>query len=101
MISDPTVTVLICEAPSGYRTVRDGALLGVAAFSVGPSAVTSTDSGASNPVKGAVRILAVRTDFHGLVLGQRLLKKVEAKMEEEGCVGVAMCVVEKRESMCR
>ena len=98
MIRDPDVFVLLCEAPDGRKILKDGTLLGVCCYSIGAAAVTA---GQASPVKGAVRILAVRPDFHGLCVGQRILNKVEAKMLDKDSTAVCMCVVSSRKTMCK
>jgi GNAT superfamily N-acetyltransferase len=89
MIRDPEVHVLVVEAPDGRGVVRNGTVLGVCCDSVGAGAVKRLEGGEGEKIGGAIRILAVRSDFHGLCVGQRLLAKVSKASAQEGAAAAA------------
>jgi len=97
MVSDPDCHWLLAEAPNGRGTVADGALLGCACFSVGTAAAsastgedstnspsspssssTATPPSVARPDRvAAIRLLTALPAFHGLLIGRRLLTRVE------------------------
>jgi len=98
MVSDPDCHWILAEAPNGRGTVADGALLGCACFSVGTAAASasaeekppkSPSSSESSPTStegpkvarpgraAAIRLLTALPAFHGLLVGRRLLVRVE------------------------
>jgi len=93
MIEDPDCHWILAEAPRGMNAVVDGQILGCACYSVGAAA-------AKTPEKvGAIRLLAVLPAFLGLLVGRRLIRRVEEAMRARACTRALCCVPECRRSV--
>ena len=108
MVADPECHWLLAEAPNGRGTVSDGTTLGCCCYSVGKAAASKVEredvekAAATNGEKvGAIRLLTVLPAFRGLLVGRRLLERVERTLarKDHACSKVLCCVPELRVSM--
>ncbi len=96
MIEDENVTLIVGEVPDGRGVISDGTMLCCAAFSSGPLAAKA-DQGSQ--MRGAIRMMAVRPDYQGLLLGHRLLQKIERTLLKRKCGSVVACVPSTRSTL--
>lgn len=96
LFDDKSFEWLVVEAPNGREAVKDGALLGVCVYSTDG---VSRRNGEVEGKLGSIRILAVLPQFHGYVIGLRLLKRVESNMFKAGCVRSMACIPSVRTTL--
>ena len=96
LFDDPSMEWLVTEAPNGQEVLQDGTILGVCVYSTDG---TSRRNGQVEGKLGSIRLLAILPRFHGLCIGLRLLKKVEATMFKAGCVRNLVCIPSVRKSL--
>lgn len=99
MIEDTeTYSWILVEAPDGRGVEKDGIILGVSCFSMNG---TSRRNGEVEGKLGSIRFLGVLRRFHGVLIGSRLLRRVEEKMHQSGCCRVMACLASSRVSLGR
>jgi len=87
---------LLVEAPDGRGVEEDGVILGAACYSTDG---VSKKNGEVEGNLGSIRFFGVLRKYRGVVVGQRLLYKVEKAMFKAGCVRSMACVPSSRQSM--
>jgi hypothetical protein len=101
LVADPSYRWVLVEAPNGHRAEEDGALLGACCYSTDGVSRKNGEVLAATPcfaraqgrlfspsvcpgqvegALGAVRFFGVLPQYHGLCIGRRLLRRVEAAM---------------------
>lgn len=96
LFDDKSYEWLVVEAPNGREAVKDGTLLGVCVYSTDG---VSRRNGEIEGKLGSIRILAVLPQFHGYMIGLRLLKRVESNMFKAGCVRSMACIPSVRATL--
>uniref|UniRef100_A0A7S1TY27 N-acetyltransferase domain-containing protein n=1 Tax=Phaeomonas parva TaxID=124430 RepID=A0A7S1TY27_9STRA len=79
----------VVEVARGFEIEKDGAILGACVFRTDG---TSTRNGEVEGKLGSIRLMGVLPRYKGLLVGRRLLEKVEALCLEAGCVRTMACV---------
>ena len=87
---------LCVEAPDGRGVEEDGAMLGVCCFTTDG---VSKCNGEVEGHLGSIRYLGVMRKYRGVLIGQRLLSRVEKAMLTSGCMRSMVCVPSTRETM--
>ena len=91
--NDASYKWLIVEAPNGHHVEIDGAILGVCCYSTDG---ISRRNGEVEGNLGSIRLFGVLPRYHGLCIGQRLLKRVEGLMFREQCCRSMICIPSPR-----
>ena len=94
LYGDDSYKWLIVEAPNGHHIEADGAILGVCCYSTDG---VSRKNGEVEGYLGSIRLFGVLPRYHGLCIGQRLLKRVEAAMFRAGCCRSMICISSPRQ----
>ena len=93
LYGDDSYKWLVVEAPNGHHIEVDGAILGVCCYSTDG---VSRKNGEVEGNLGSIRLFGVVPRYHGLCIGQRLLKRVEAAMFRAGCCRSMICIPSPR-----
>jgi hypothetical protein len=94
LYNDESYKWLVVEAPNGHHIEVDGAILGVCCYSTDG---VSRKNGEVEGYLGSIRLFGVVPRYHGLCIGQRLLKRVEAAMFRAGCCRSMICIASPRQ----
>lgn len=95
-MSDTSYRLKVLEVPQGHGIERDGIIIGVTCFS------TDGESRRNGVVEGtlaSVRWLAVLPKYKHLLVGSRLLLKVEEEARRANCYRIMLCVASTRTSV--
>jgi GNAT superfamily N-acetyltransferase len=84
------------EAPDGRGVEEDGILLGVCCYSTDG---VSRKNGEVEGALGSMRYFGILRKYRGVLIGQRLLFRVERAMREAGCVRAMACAASTRVTM--
>jgi ribosomal protein S18 acetylase RimI-like enzyme len=98
LLNDKSYKWILVEAPNGHNIEADGAVLGACCFSTDG---VSRKNGEVEGRLGSIRLFGIVSRLRGLLIGQRLLDRVESAMRKAGCCRSMICVPSPREDTVR
>lgn len=93
LYEDKSYRWIVVEVPDGRGIENDGSIIGACCFSIDG---TSRRNGVVEGKLGSIRYFGLLPQYHGVLIGQRMLTKIERIIQESGCCRVMACIPESR-----